>query len=198
MTDTPRLPIALTVTRAIAASPAEVYDAWLDAQSPGSPWFGTAKAIVHPVVDGLFYHVVQFEGHDWAHYGRFVALDRPSRIEHTWVSEATRGMESVVALTLTRLSQLTWKFENLTSWRPAQPIDRLGATAAERQHSVCGADQVELRRDRQLAESRGMFLRHKIRPQGRQGGTATGASWRTAAYRVGGRCSGTCCTGRDQ
>jgi hypothetical protein len=44
--------------------------------------------------------VVQFEGHDWAHYGRFTVLDRPRRIEHTWVSEATRGLESLVALTL--------------------------------------------------------------------------------------------------
>jgi hypothetical protein len=70
-------------TRLIPASPAEVYDVWIDPKSPGGPWFGAAKAIVQPVVDGLFYHVVRFEGHDWAHYGRFVTLDRPSRIEHT-------------------------------------------------------------------------------------------------------------------
>ncbi len=36
---------------------------------------------------------------DWAHYGRFVVLDRPKRIEHTWVSEGTRGLESVITLT---------------------------------------------------------------------------------------------------
>jgi uncharacterized protein YndB with AHSA1/START domain len=90
----------LTLTRTIPASPAEVYDVWLDVKSPGSPWFGSAKAIVQPIVDGLFYHLIQHEGHDWAHYGRFVTLVRPSRIEHTWVSEATRGLESVVSLTL--------------------------------------------------------------------------------------------------
>jgi hypothetical protein len=28
-----------------------------------------------------------------------VTLDRPRRIEHTWVSEGTRGIESVVSLT---------------------------------------------------------------------------------------------------
>jgi uncharacterized protein YndB with AHSA1/START domain len=91
--------IELTLTRLIPASPAEAYDVWIDPTSPGGPWFGAAKAIVRPVVDGLFYHVVRFEGHDWAHYGRFVTLDRPSRIEHTWVSEATRGLESRVSLT---------------------------------------------------------------------------------------------------
>jgi uncharacterized protein YndB with AHSA1/START domain len=90
----------LTVTRTIPASPAEVYDVWIDPKSPGSLWFGVAKAIVQPVVDGLFYHLVRFEGRDWAHYGRFVTLDRPSRIEHTWMSEATRGLESRVSLTL--------------------------------------------------------------------------------------------------
>ena len=91
---------SLTVSRKIAASPDEVFDVWIDASQPGSPWFGVARAVVQPVVDGLFYHLVQFEGHDWAHYGRFIALDRPRRIEHTWVSEATRGLESVVQLTL--------------------------------------------------------------------------------------------------
>jgi uncharacterized protein YndB with AHSA1/START domain len=100
MTLTRQKTIELTLTRSISTSPAEVYDVWIDPKTPGGPWFGTAKAIVQPVVDGLFYHFVQFEGHDWAHYGRFVTLDRPSRIEHTWVSEATRGLESRVSLTL--------------------------------------------------------------------------------------------------
>ncbi len=90
----------LTLSRTIAARPAAIFDRWLDATKPGGPWFGTARSIVDPVVDGLFYHSVHFEGHDWAHYGRFVALERPRRIEHTWVSEATRGLESVVTLTL--------------------------------------------------------------------------------------------------
>jgi uncharacterized protein YndB with AHSA1/START domain len=92
--------IELTVARTIPAGPEEVFAVWLDPRSPGSPWFGVARAIVQPVVDGLFYHVVQFEGHDWAHYGRFIALERPRRIAHTWVSEATRGLESLVELSV--------------------------------------------------------------------------------------------------
>lgn len=99
MTSTRQKTIELTLTRSIPASPEEVYSVWIDPKSPGSPWFGAAKAIVQPSVDGLFYHLVQFEGHDWAHYGRFVTLERSSRIEHTWVSEATRGLESRVSLT---------------------------------------------------------------------------------------------------
>jgi uncharacterized protein YndB with AHSA1/START domain len=99
MTSTKQNTIELTVTRLIRASPAEVYDVWIDPKSPGGPWFAAAKAIVQPVVDGLFYHLVLFEGRDWAHYGRFVTLSRPSNIEHTSISEATRGLESRVSLT---------------------------------------------------------------------------------------------------
>ena len=90
----------LTVKRTIPATPEEVYDVWLDARSPGSPWFGTARAIVDPVVDGLFYHSVEHAGRSWAHYGRFMALERGRRIQHTWMSEATRGLESIVTVTL--------------------------------------------------------------------------------------------------
>lgn len=88
----------LTVTRTIAASPAEVFDVWLDARSPGGPWFGPQRVILNPVVDGLFYHSVEHEGQTWPHYGRFITLDRPHKIEHTWVSPATRGLESIVTL----------------------------------------------------------------------------------------------------
>jgi uncharacterized protein YndB with AHSA1/START domain len=56
--------------------------------------------ILNPVVDGLFYHVVKHEGRLWPHYGRFIRLDRGRTIEHTWVSEATRGLETVVTITL--------------------------------------------------------------------------------------------------
>jgi len=86
----------LTVKRVIPARPDEVYDVWLDTKSPGGPWFGAKRVILDAKVDGLFYHYVPHEGREWAHYGRFVALDRPRRIEHTWMSEATRGVESVV------------------------------------------------------------------------------------------------------
>ena len=91
----------LTVTRTIRGSADEVFDVWLDPKSPGGLWFGVERAIINPVVDGLFYHVVKHEGRSWPHYGRFIRLDRGHTIEHTWVSEATRGLETVVTITLT-------------------------------------------------------------------------------------------------
>ena len=89
----------LTVSRTIRGSADEVFDVWLDPKSPGGLWFGVERAVINPVVDGLFYHVVKHEGRSWPHYGRFIRLDRGRTIEHTWVSEATRGVESVVTLT---------------------------------------------------------------------------------------------------
>ena len=89
----------VTVSRTIPAQPQEVFDVWMDPKSPGGPWFGGERSIVNPVVDGLFYFSVNHEGRSWAHYGRFVRIERPRHVEYTWVSEATRGLESIVAVT---------------------------------------------------------------------------------------------------
>lgn len=90
----------LTVSRTIRGSSDEVFDVWLDPKSPGGLWFGVERAIINPVVDGLFYHLVKHENRSWPHYGRFIRLDRGRMIEHTWVSEATRGLETIVTITL--------------------------------------------------------------------------------------------------
>ncbi len=125
----------LTLTRTISATPAEVYDVWLDAESPGGPWFGVARAILDATVDGLFYHAVSHEGRAWAHYGRFVALDRPRRIEHTWVSEATRGLESIVSLTFTPEGEGT----KVTLRHSGVPDDELGRQHADGWGFVLGS-----------------------------------------------------------
>jgi uncharacterized protein YndB with AHSA1/START domain len=88
----------IIVTRAIPAPAEQVFDVWMDAKSPGGPWFGSERTIMNPIVDGLFYLAVSHEGRTWPHYGRFLAIDRPRRVEYTWVSEATKGVESIVAV----------------------------------------------------------------------------------------------------
>ncbi len=91
--------VDLTVSRTIPAQAEDVFDVWMDPNSPGGPWFGTDLKIVNPVVDGVFYIAVKHEGRTWPHYGRFVRIDRPRHVEYTWVSEATKGLESIVAVT---------------------------------------------------------------------------------------------------
>ncbi len=92
----------IVVSRTISASPEEVYDAWLNPDVPGTIWNDCEQLILQPKVDGLFYHVVEHAGRLWPHYGRFIALERGRTIKHTWMSEATHGLESVVTITFTR------------------------------------------------------------------------------------------------
>lgn len=88
----------VTVTGEIPAPAEKVFDVWIDPKSPGGPWFGAVRTILNPVVDGLYYFAVKWEGRIWAHYGRFLQIDRPRRVQYTWVSEGTKGLESVVNL----------------------------------------------------------------------------------------------------
>ena len=90
----------VTVSRTIGAPAERVFDVWMDPKSPGGPWFGGERAIVNPVVDGLFYFCVKHEGRAWPHYGRFLKIERPRLVEYTWVSEATKGVESIVSVSM--------------------------------------------------------------------------------------------------
>jgi uncharacterized protein YndB with AHSA1/START domain len=112
----------ITVTRTIPAPAEKVFDVWIDPKSPGGPWFGVERVILNPAVDGLFYHAVKHEGRTWAHYGRFLKIERPHRIEHTWVSEGTKGVESVVLLTLEPKGDQT----EVTLRHSGVPDDELG------------------------------------------------------------------------
>jgi uncharacterized protein YndB with AHSA1/START domain len=113
---------AITVIRTIPASADKVFDVWMDPKSPGGPWFGAEHVILNPAVDGLFYLAVKHEGRIWPHYGRFLQLDRPHRIEHTWMSEATKGAESIVTITIEPQGDET----NVTLHHAGVPDDEMG------------------------------------------------------------------------
>jgi uncharacterized protein YndB with AHSA1/START domain len=91
----PKKPIEVKVERIIPAPAEEVFDAWLDPKIPGNPWSMAEKLILKPEVDGFFYWLIQ----GTAHYGRFTEVERPSRIQHTWMSRNTSGEESTVTVT---------------------------------------------------------------------------------------------------
>jgi len=90
----------ITVTRTIPAPADKVFEVWINPKSPGGPWFGAERCILNAAVDGLYYLALKHENRVWPHYGRFTKLERPRLIEHTWVSEGTKGVESVVTITL--------------------------------------------------------------------------------------------------
>ena len=89
--------------RTIPAPLDEVYDAWLNPKIPGTPWHEADKLILNPKVDGFFYWLSR----GTPHYGRFTEIERPSRIQHTWVSPNTLGEESMVMVTFTKQGEDT-------------------------------------------------------------------------------------------
>src|SRR5579863_6812079 len=97
-------PVVAKVTRKIDARPHEVFAAWTDPEHPASPWSkrnGPIRlAIMNRTVDGLFYINMGPPMQLATHYGRFIRLDRPKLIEHTWASEGTRGADTRVRITL--------------------------------------------------------------------------------------------------
>lgn len=115
----------ITLNRTIAASPAEVYDAWLDTDNPGTPWHNSSKLIFdpQPKVDGMFYfNKIGKTGENWAHFGRFIDLERGVKIQYSWVSIFTRGLESVVTVELLKKGD-----DTLLQLRHANlPDDELG------------------------------------------------------------------------
>ena len=119
--------IDMTVSRTISAPAEKVFDVWIDPKSPGGPWFGADRVILNPVVDGLFYSAVKHEGRTWPHYGRFIRIERPQLVEHTWVSEGTRGVESVVAITFEPRGDQTAGDQTLVTLRHSGvPDDEMG------------------------------------------------------------------------
>ena len=95
--------IEIMVKRTIPAPPGEVFDGWLNPKIAGNPWNAAEKFILDPKVDGLFYWTLK----ETSHYGRFTKVERPARIEHTWVSPHTLGEESTVTVTFKKQGEDT-------------------------------------------------------------------------------------------
>jgi uncharacterized protein YndB with AHSA1/START domain len=90
----------LECTRQIPnATPQEVYDVWIDPTHPGGLWASATKVILTAKVEGLFYTVLEHEGAKYAHYGLITQLERGKVVQHTWVSQGTKGLESMVTTT---------------------------------------------------------------------------------------------------
>lgn len=95
--------LSFTFERTLPASPEEAFDAWLNPKIPGTPWSMADKLLLTPQVDGFFYWLID----GTAHYGRFTKVDRPGRLEHTWMSPNTLGEETHVAVTFKKLGKET-------------------------------------------------------------------------------------------
>jgi hypothetical protein len=104
--------IEITVERTIPTAPGDALDAWLNPKVPGTPWNMAEKLLLNPTVDGFFFWAIK----GTPHYGRFTILDRPSKVQYTWMSLHTRGLESLVTVKKKKKGEdtlLTLRHENL-------------------------------------------------------------------------------------
>jgi uncharacterized protein YndB with AHSA1/START domain len=92
----------VTVRRIIAASPEQLFDAWLDPVSLAT-WMrpGTivrSVATITPIVGGSFEIVMHGATGARVHRGIYQVINRPHRLAFTWISTGTHGEESLVSV----------------------------------------------------------------------------------------------------
>ena len=104
MTVTDEAAPVLVVRRHIAVPRERVFEAWLDSESLAQ-WmrpldFTHATVTVDPRVGGGFRIVMEgrTDGGDYEHRGEYLAIEPPSLLSFTWISNATDHKPTVVTV----------------------------------------------------------------------------------------------------
>jgi len=94
----------IEVRKRMTATREEVFDAWLDREGmcvwmcPGP--ITSAEVTLDPRVGGEFNILMKSPTADYDHAGKFVVLDRPSKLQFTWISAGTDRQETLVTVEL--------------------------------------------------------------------------------------------------
>ena len=92
-------PYHLLVEQEMQLAPEQIYRAWTEQIDS---WFATPGSVVMKAEENKpFFWEVEFDGERHPHYGRFLELKKDAVIEHTWVTPATLGRETILRLELT-------------------------------------------------------------------------------------------------
>lgn len=102
---------AVVVRRTIAASPEELFDAWLDAEALGI-WMRPngirhTRAKTEPRVGGSYEIIMQGDDKTYPHHGVYQVINRPRQLVFTWLSHATEGITTLVTVDFIPLGERT-------------------------------------------------------------------------------------------
>ena len=95
---------AVTIRRMMRASCEEVFDAWLDAAGmrewmcPGP--VTSCEASLEPRVGGRFRIVMMAPGAEFVNTGEFLVLERPVKLQFTWLSSRWGFEETLITVEL--------------------------------------------------------------------------------------------------
>jgi uncharacterized protein YndB with AHSA1/START domain len=103
---------SLTITRQIAASPQDVFDAWTDGESMRTwmrPGDGTDARVTLDVRVGGKYRIDMIGGNGrvYEHTGEYLVVDRPRTLKFTWISEGTEQRRSTITIDLRPVGKQT-------------------------------------------------------------------------------------------
>lgn len=96
----------VTIRRMLSATCEEVFDAWLDAEGMGE-WMcpgsvTSCEVALEPRVGGHFRIVMTAPNAKFVNTGEFRVLDRPAKLQFTWVSSRWAHRETLVTVELHR------------------------------------------------------------------------------------------------
>jgi uncharacterized protein YndB with AHSA1/START domain len=90
--------LSFTVERVMKTAPDVLFRAWTEQIDR---WFAAPGSVsMKAQVNSVYYFETQFEGKRHPHYGRFLKLQPGRLIELTWMTDATKGADTVVTVEL--------------------------------------------------------------------------------------------------
>jgi len=92
---------SLTVRKTVACTPEEAFDAWTNPELFQQWFMGTIRDWTYELdirEGGKFNIMMKHEGEDLPHRGEYKLLDRPHKLQFTWISKFTGEKETLVTI----------------------------------------------------------------------------------------------------